>query len=281
MRDKLQVLGDALRRVQSVSDSDRALLKLHAEFCNEEMELRKKEIALLNKQVDLQRSGAALRWPGWPRDDFSVDDYHPWTSPVDVEPERRDERVLVYNLPPDESSELVYMEATELNPDSTLVVRQAGQLMAKKVLAAITACASDEGSARSACLTLGGNLGTGKSVWTNHMLLLCQQHGITVIQHDLKDKVVHLLQPGEPAQETQWRPDVIAEELRKQGVPRSKMLYLCDTGGSCSNNPQNLNCVTVLTTPPSIDHFKDFEQLYLVLGHMDFEGAAGSTRGPV
>lgn len=74
-----------------------------------------------------------------------------------------------------------------------------------------------------------------------------------MIQHDLKGKVVHLLEPGEPAKrghrDTNSPYDLLGE-LRKRGMDRSKILYLCDTGGLNGDSigePMTLDCVTVLT----------------------------------
>lgn len=54
---------------------------------------------------------------------------------------------------------------------------------------------------------------------------------MTVIQHDLSHNVVHVLEPGKPAQrsKTKYRGRLISDLLHElnRGVPRSKILYLC------------------------------------------------------
>lgn len=128
--------------------------------------------------------------------------------------------------------------------------------MADQVLLSMRQCVQAPKPHRRKRFVLTGNSGTGKSAWLNYMMLRCHQEGITVIYHaTCHDTIVTLLQPGKPARTTYTlTPRQVLHELQERGVDRSKVLYLCETGGAGTLEPQLIKCATVLTSKSSHPH---------------------------
>lgn len=257
----------------------------------EKRQLREKESKLLDKQNELRAQVTRLldansnqqhdhdlrqhhptaaadapKLPSW-HDTF--DDEHIWpqlTTVQRVDTGSSMEGIEVYTIDAG-SAYLAYEGGGAHARRDTLVVRPCAQRTANEVMAALKK-ADGKSVKDTARFLVSGNPGIGKSVWTNYLLWRCYRKGVTVIQHDLSEHQLWLLQPGKMAVLVSERVRRVRQYLRRSGVAQSKVLYLCDTGGTSITEPDGCPYTTVLTSSPDRRHFKQFVKQYSVSTHV-------------